>query len=413
MNRRLHPITEDYFKEHIHPYLLEFKDGRGRPALISDYDFEKAEELLEERIAILEKGKAPITEEEEILTLIKKNKAKLQATEQVVIIDSIVLPKSKILDVLKLDKECGTLLKYNHFFKKTQEEDHLVYLNQLENKVIYVEPNSKGKLRLKESVLIGKEWTAGVALKGLEEEENDNQNYPYMLSDGMTLYYASENGNSLGGYDIFMTRFDTDKQSYLSPENIGMPFNSPANDYLLIIDELNQLGWFLSDRNQHEDSVCLYTFIPSETRRIYNEDLIGKEQLRSFAKINCIRDTWNNTKEVESAQKKLHNLRTEKIKEKGEREFTFILNDNTTYYNLSQFKHPQSKTKMQLWLESTKEQEAKAVELEKLRLQYSRSPQHTKETLSPQIRFIESKIEESELDLKEQIKEIRRIELNQ
>jgi len=39
MNERFYPISKDYFKEHIHPYLLELKDGRGRPALISDYDF--------------------------------------------------------------------------------------------------------------------------------------------------------------------------------------------------------------------------------------------------------------------------------------------------------------------------------------------------------------------------------------
>jgi hypothetical protein len=39
MNKRLYPITEDYFKEHIYCHLVEFKDGRGRPALIKDYDF--------------------------------------------------------------------------------------------------------------------------------------------------------------------------------------------------------------------------------------------------------------------------------------------------------------------------------------------------------------------------------------
>ncbi|MDR2539676.1 MAG: transposase [Chlamydiales bacterium] len=39
MNKRLYPITEDYFKRHLHPYLLACKDGRRRSALISDYIF--------------------------------------------------------------------------------------------------------------------------------------------------------------------------------------------------------------------------------------------------------------------------------------------------------------------------------------------------------------------------------------
>ena len=29
MNKRLYPIPKDHFKEHIHLYLLEFKDGKG------------------------------------------------------------------------------------------------------------------------------------------------------------------------------------------------------------------------------------------------------------------------------------------------------------------------------------------------------------------------------------------------
>ncbi len=39
MNNRLYPFSEDYFKEHIHPHILSFKDGRGRPAKISGYQF--------------------------------------------------------------------------------------------------------------------------------------------------------------------------------------------------------------------------------------------------------------------------------------------------------------------------------------------------------------------------------------
>lgn len=39
MSKRYYPISKDCFEKHIYPYLLACKDGRGRPALISDYDF--------------------------------------------------------------------------------------------------------------------------------------------------------------------------------------------------------------------------------------------------------------------------------------------------------------------------------------------------------------------------------------
>ena len=111
-------------------------------------------------------------------------------------------------------------------------------------------------------------------MRGLADEPEDNLNYPFMLSDGQTLYFAAKNEESLGGYDIYMTRYDNDERKYLAPENLGMPFNSPANDYLLVIDEFNNLGGFASDRNQPADSVCLYTFIPNESRRTYEDGTI-------------------------------------------------------------------------------------------------------------------------------------------
>ena len=36
----------------------------------------------------------------------------------------------------------------------------------------------------------------------------------------------------------------TSTDTYLVPENVGMPFNSPYNDYMYVIDEYNNLGWF-------------------------------------------------------------------------------------------------------------------------------------------------------------------------
>ena len=39
MNTRYYPFSENYFKEHLAPHIATFKDGRGRPALISDYQF--------------------------------------------------------------------------------------------------------------------------------------------------------------------------------------------------------------------------------------------------------------------------------------------------------------------------------------------------------------------------------------
>lgn len=378
---------------------------------ISEYKFKDAENYLMLAIEQLQKKKQPTIHEEELLETARKGRIKLQATEQVLIIDSLVLPKAQVLNAIKISSECGSIHPLNTLIKDDKTNSSY-FQNQLGDKRMYAMPNKQGKLRLMESLLIANEWSAPTPLKGFGEEENDNLNYPFMLTDGITMYFAAENDESIGGYDIFMTRYDADEQQFLVPDNIGMPFNSPANDYLYAIDEFNNLGYFVSDRNQPADSVCLYTFIPNDKRSIYNIDEIGEEKLRNLAKINSIKDTWSNTAVVKEARARLEERRNAKESKQQKRDFEFVLNDQRTCYTLSDFRNAEAKKKVQWWVETKKDLESKKAELDKLRERYASATTNQKGQYAPQIRLNEEKIEQMQQDLHNQEKEIRRIELN-
>ena len=377
------------------------------------YDFSLAEEILEHQIAELTKKKQPTIHEEELLETVRKSQLKLHATEQVTIIDSVILPKKQVLSQIKLSEESGTILSYADFFKSEKSNDCTLFRNELGNRVVYSEPNQKGHLRLKDKSLIGGEWSMERQLKGFEEEEEDNLNFPFMLTDGITMYYAAECEESLGGYDIFMTRYDADNGQFLAPENIGMPFNSPANDYLMVIDEFQQLGWFVTDRNQPADTVCLYTFIPTETRRIYNEQELGAKKLAAMARISSIKDTWKDMNVVNAAKKRLADARQGHKNETKNRDFTFVINDLRTYYTLSDFKDPLAQQKAKIWYETQKEYDAKTAELASLRAKYASMTDVQRQQIAPQIRLTETNLERLAADKLTLEKEIRRIELNQ
>ena len=376
------------------------------------YDFTLAEDILEHQIADLTKKKLPTIQEEELLEAARKSQIKLQATEQVTFVDSVVLPKNEVLKQIKLSQECGSLMSYADFFKSGKGASCTLFCNELGNRIVYSEANEKGHLRLKEKSYIGGEWSMERQLKGLEEEEGDNFNFPFMLTDGITMYYAAVCEESIGGYDIFMTRYDADNQQFLAPENVGMPFNSPANDYLMVIDEFQQLGWFVTDRNQPEDKVCLYTFIPTETRRIYNEEQIGKTKLASFARISSIKDTWKDMNAVNAAKKRLAEARQGTKDEKKSHDFTFVVNDSKTYYSLTDFKSQQAQQKAKVWLESQKEYEARKAELSALRDKYAATTEAQRSQMKSQILLIESKVERLAADIIDIEKEIRKLELN-
>lgn len=331
---------------------------------------------------------------------------KLQVTERVTFIDSMLLKKEEVMDMLYLGNENGSVASYAKFFNVKEKDtlDCTLFRSQLGDKIIYAQPDTAAVLHLYASEMIGQKWCEPVLLPGLEDTVSHN--YPFMLADGTTLYYASKSEEGLGGYDIYMTRWDSDTQRFFKPENIGMPFNSAANDYLYLVDEFNQLGWFVTDRGQGGDTVCVYCFIPNETRRIYDTSTMGRDTLVALANINSIRDTWTDQERVKDALKRLDILRT-KSKKSAQSQFHFIVNDRITYTNLSQFRNEESRKLANKWLKLVDERDKASERLEELRKQYSVSRPEKKAELAASILALEQKYEKLLADVRSMEKEIR------
>lgn len=187
------------------------------------------------------------------------------------------------MEAYKISPESGKLFTYNDFFQNKEEVEATVYETELGNKIYYGERQPDGKLSILARNKMQGEWSKGSLLPG-SINDSINANYPYVLTDGATIYYAADGENSIGGYDIFVTRYNTNTNTYLTPENVGMPFNSPYNDYMFAIDEFNNLGWFASDRYQPEGKVCIYVFIPNSSKRVYNYEAMDKKKLSDLLK---------------------------------------------------------------------------------------------------------------------------------
>ena len=220
-----------------------------------------------------------------------------EMTQLIIIVDSIVVNKDQFLASIRLSSECGQLMNTGAFFRNQLQGT--LYLNEMGNKVYFSQPDGHQQ-QLYTADKLGNEWSKPQPLQGLSEGI-DEASYPFMLTDGLTFYFAGKGEESIGGYDIYMTRYDSRSGSFLKPENIGMPFNSEANDYMYAIDEANRIGYFASDRRQPEGKVCIYIFIPSDTRKTYDNSKYTEEQIRNFADIASIADTWGDGSERKAA----------------------------------------------------------------------------------------------------------------
>lgn len=56
-----------------------------------------------------------------------------------------------------------------------------------------------------------------------------NEDAPFILSDGKTLYFSSEGHESMGGFDVFISNM-TDDGFWTTPTNIGYPINTTEDD---------------------------------------------------------------------------------------------------------------------------------------------------------------------------------------
>jgi hypothetical protein len=343
----------------------------------------------------------------------------LSSTQKLIIIDSMVVSKDKLLSAFFTNSEEGSVTTYDEFFNTQGHRNGMVYVNELGDKCIYsLATDSNNFHALYSRDLLGKEWSKPVALQGLEDDGLLDLNYPFMMPDGQTLYFAARGGDALGGYDIYRTRLDAESGRFLNPENIGLPFNSEDDDFLYVVSEQDSIGFFASTRRQPDGKVCVYTFIPSEIRQIYDSDALDEGTLRSFAQIERIRDTWGNNKLRNAALRRLKRLKESSLMakqeaKKGKKEaFSFVINDRLVYHYLMDFRVAENRNRMSELLDLQRQLQVLDTSLDKARKRYATSSASEREKMRNDILHNERQ----HLRLLQQIsdleKEIRNRELN-
>lgn len=317
----------------------------------------------------------------------------IQNTQRIVFIDSLLVPRQEMLNKIKTTPAVGQL---------TQTADGFTYQNQLGTRRI----QSKER-RLYESVLAGNSFAEGDELKGIYTPGVvDSLACPFMMNDGLTLYFAAKGSESIGGYDLFVTRYDAESKSFLKPENLGMPFNSEADDLLYVIDEESNLGYFATSRRQPDGFVCLYTFIPNDVRHTY--DALPTEQLKSRADIRRIADTWGDGQAREEALKRREAIKS--VTSPDAERMAFAINDQTIYHAPTDFRAAGNQERYQELLMMQSQLDNLKQTLESQRKQYRSASGNRFDQIAQDILNTEQKVKQLEQDIPLILQDIRNAE---
>jgi outer membrane protein OmpA-like peptidoglycan-associated protein len=98
-------------------------------------------------------------------------------------------------------------------------------------------------------------WSQPVNL-GPSVNTKDNEDAPFIHPDQKTLFFTSDGHSTMGGRDIFMTKFINN--TWTKPENMGYPVNTTANDNYFTLIADGTRAYFSSDRKGGQGAQDIY-----------------------------------------------------------------------------------------------------------------------------------------------------------
>lgn len=143
----------------------------------------------------------------------------------------------------------------------TDSPRSVVYLRGGEKEIIFSGKNKNGKWKLYSIRKISDNlWSYPSLINELSSSSGD-EIFPFLSSDGNQLYFSSDGLYGVGGYDLYVSTFDSKTGEWETPQNLGFPFSSPKNDYLFVNTDNNKYTYLASDRDiQSKDSIKVYQF---------------------------------------------------------------------------------------------------------------------------------------------------------
>ena len=339
--------------------------------LIRTYRFDEAISSLQHQIATAKRQKKTTIQLEQALSRARLGAVMLSATEKVRIIDSLVVDRGSI-PIPQLRKGLGKLQAAQTLAAALglagKRVGEAAYINDWGDRAYFAMADTTENLRLYVANRFVQKWGQSSPLPGFTPQER-NEDFPFMDPDGVTLYFAADGAESLGGYDLFQTRYDADAKAFLKPQNLGMPFNSPANDFLMVIDRANNMGWFVSDRYQPVDKLCIYSFIPNDNREVYDAST-PKNTLRQLAMLMPLQ--LSQISPEERRQLAADYAKSKRDSKSEDQSNVFIINDNTVYHSLDEFRHPEARKAAKEWWDATQHLQAIGEQLDELRRAYAK-----------------------------------------
>lgn len=239
---------------------------------------------------------------------------------------------NEVLNYYNPDSDIGKVMKNADFFEAGIDPEGIMFLTEREDKVFFSmksQASADWDLYKMEHLIDG--WSES-ALLGGEVNSSYNELYPMLHTDGVTLYFSSDRVGGLGGYDIYKATYDTQKKKFSNVINLGIPFNSPMDDYFFVCDDFSEHAWFVSNRETTGQNVKVYKIKWDNT--VIKSFVEDNNELKKEAQLIAVKSSVSENGNTGSDRSNRSKVKSEK----DNALFHFSVADTLEYTQFNHFK---------------------------------------------------------------------------
>ncbi len=275
------------------------------------------------------------------------------------------VPNEAVLSAYHPAKDVGKVMHNKSFFESGLAPDGILYLTERGDEVYFSmkkEETGEGLYKM-EKLLDG--WSESKALEEINSPTNDR--HPFVMIDGSTIFFSSNREGGMGGYDLYKANYDADRKTFTEPVNMGIPFNSPKDDYLFVADEFNGLAWFASNRETNDSTLIVYTIKWDDSVvKNFVEDI---NSVRTEAALMLSGETFEGSS---NGEKKANG-----VKANDQAQFHFVVADTLEYSRFEHFKSEEAKALFIKGLELQHQKDSLSQLMKQKRQAYARTHSET------------------------------------
>jgi hypothetical protein len=214
----------------------------------NNYQFEEAKEEFSAFVNYANSDDARRTKAQQAIENCESGEKLINKYFNITIVDKDTISSNDYLQAYKIPEDAGTLARNKSFFKTGVPPENIMYRTEKGDEVYFVlEEADAGIHDIYKMEQLLDRWSSSKNLGTPVNSDYDDRN-PFLMVDGTTFFFASDRPGGMGGLDIYRSIYDPESNTFSKPENLGPPFNSPADDYLFAADPFGNRAWFTTNR---------------------------------------------------------------------------------------------------------------------------------------------------------------------